>query len=113
MRECMGTMLSERERCAEQREGMINMILKYTFGGDLDEGERLIESFGKDSGETDQTSETYQNILDINAKLKALEKCKDDVFVPIKLRKTQLETKISNVKKKLFEERGKKANSVI
>ena len=42
MRDCMGSMLAERERCAEQREEMIGLLLKYIFGGDLEKGAILL-----------------------------------------------------------------------
>ena len=102
MRDCMQAMLSERERCSQQREVMIQTILKYSFGGDIEQGLQLLHELRGDRGE-DNTEEVYEKIVNVSEQLKRIERTREEVFEPAQVNKMRLLEKIRKVQKEIEE----------
>ena len=54
----MGHALGERERCVNQRKAMVELLVKYIFGGEVGSGAILAEQLSHDDGSLDPTKDS-------------------------------------------------------
>ncbi len=101
MRECMGQALAERERCVNQRKTMIDLLVKYVFGGDIEKGAMLLKEFEADDGEVDPTKDSMATVGKISKTLSEMSKTASEIFTTREVRKAEIRAEIERMRNKL------------
>jgi hypothetical protein len=109
MREFMGEALGERERCVNQRKSMIDNLVKYSFGGDLDRGLAMMNELKKDDGSKDPTRESMAMVSKVSKILNELSKESREIFTNKEARKAEMKMEILRLRSELGDAKKKEA----
>ena len=103
----MGHALGERERCVNQRKAMVELLVKYIFGGEVGSGAILAEQLTHDDGSLDPTKDSMAAVSRISKVLSDLKREGQNIFTDLEVRKRELREEIGKMRNKVRDIKGK------